>query len=237
MITVTIWHNVARDGEGRPTGMLDGYQPGDPMVRVFTYQADPAGRDPEEIAEEAFAICNGQPRDAGGRPAEMARRYRDRASCGRCPSPEAHRVATSRVGFTGAPCGPDRRRGRRASGRPASVSQVQGGRTDDGQGLAAAGATARPARRFAGGEVVAAARCPVDVSTYPRRHVIVVKHAGERQTFSVHEVAHNHVEWVGGQGHYDLGYAAAIRLMAENVVGPACGACRSSFAGLLRERP
>ena len=59
------------------------------------------------------------------------------------------------------------------------------------------------------------------VSTYPRRHVIVVKHAGERQTFSVHEVAHNHVEWVGGQGHYNLGYAAAIRLMAEKVVGRA----------------
>jgi hypothetical protein len=76
-----------------------------------------------------------------------------------------------------------------------------------------------PPERFAGGEVVAAARCPVDVSTYPRRHVIVVKHAGERQTFSVHEVAHNHVEWVGGQGHYKLGYAAAIRLMAEKVVG------------------
>src|ERR1700693_3448544 len=47
-----------------------------------------------------------------------------------------------------------------------------------------------PPERFAGGEVVAAARCPVDVSTYPRRHVIVVKHAAERQTFSVHEVAH-----------------------------------------------
>jgi len=46
---------------------------------------------------------------------------------------------------------------------------------------------------------VAAARCPVDVSTYPQRHMIVVKHAGERQTFSVHEVAHNHVEWVGGR--------------------------------------
>lgn len=69
-----------------------------------------------------------------------------------------------------------------------------------------------------GGEVVAAARCPVGVSTYPRRHVIVVKYAGDRQTFSVHEVAHNHVEWVGGQGHYDLGYAAAIRLMAEKAV-------------------
>ena len=78
-----------------------------------------------------------------------------------------------------------------------------------------------PPERFAGGEVVAAARCPVDVSTFPRRHVIVVKHAGERQTFSVHEVAHNHVEWVGGQGHYDLGYAAAIRLMAEKAAGQA----------------
>jgi len=41
MITLTIWHNAARDGEGRPTGMLDGYQPGDPVVRVFTYQAEP----------------------------------------------------------------------------------------------------------------------------------------------------------------------------------------------------
>ncbi|MGA2829823.1 MAG: hypothetical protein ABSF03_27350 [Streptosporangiaceae bacterium] len=51
--------------------------------------------------------------------------------------------------------------------------------------------------------------------------MIVVKHAGERQTFSVHEVAHNHVEWVGGQGHYNFGYAAAIRLMAEKVVGRA----------------
>jgi len=72
-----------------------------------------------------------------------------------------------------------------------------------------------PPEQFAGGEVVAAARCPVDVSTYPGRHVIVVKHAGERQTFSVHEVAHNHVEWVAGQGHYDLGYADALRRMAE----------------------
>ncbi len=63
--------------------------------------------------------------------------------------------------------------------------------------------------------MVAAARCPVDVSTYPRRHVIVVKHAGERQTFSVHEVAHNHVEWVAGQGCYDLSCAGALRRMAE----------------------
>jgi len=59
MITITIFHNVARDGQGRPAGMLDGYQPGDPVIRVFTYQADPAGRDPEQIAEEAFEIYAG----------------------------------------------------------------------------------------------------------------------------------------------------------------------------------
>ncbi len=74
-ITVTIWHNVAVDGQGHHTGMLEGYQPGDPMVRVFTYQADPAGG-PEEIAEEAFAICNGHPRDAWG--TDLAHRYYER---------------------------------------------------------------------------------------------------------------------------------------------------------------
>ncbi|HET9898979.1 MAG TPA: hypothetical protein VFQ44_28995 [Streptosporangiaceae bacterium] len=41
-----------------------------------------------------------------------------------------------------------------------------------------------PPERFAEGDVAAAARCPVDVSTFPWRHVIVVKHAGERQMFS-----------------------------------------------------
>lgn len=75
MITVTIWHNVALDGQGHHTGMLDGYQPGDPMVRVFTYQAAPAGS-PEETAEEAFAICNDHPRDARGQ--DLARRYYQR---------------------------------------------------------------------------------------------------------------------------------------------------------------
>jgi hypothetical protein len=75
-ITVTIWHNVATDAHDRPAGMLDGYQPGHPMVRVFTYQADPAGRPPEVIAEEAFAICNGHPRDAGGQ--DLSRRYYQR---------------------------------------------------------------------------------------------------------------------------------------------------------------
>ena len=37
MITVTIRHNTAVDQQGRRTAMLDGYRPGDPVVRVFTY--------------------------------------------------------------------------------------------------------------------------------------------------------------------------------------------------------
>jgi hypothetical protein len=72
-ITVTIWHNVAVDDQGRHTAMLDGYQPGDPVVRVFAYQADPAGRSAEEIAGEAFAIFNDHPADAAG--AELACAY------------------------------------------------------------------------------------------------------------------------------------------------------------------
>jgi hypothetical protein len=75
-ITVAIFHNVARDEHDRHTGMHAGYQPGDPMVRVFTYQTDPAGHIPEQIAEEAFAICNGHPRDAHGQ--SLARRYYQR---------------------------------------------------------------------------------------------------------------------------------------------------------------
>jgi hypothetical protein len=69
---LTIWHNVAFDDQGRHTAMLDGYQPGDPVVCVFAYQASP-GRAAEEIAEEAFAIFNDHPADAAG--AELACAY------------------------------------------------------------------------------------------------------------------------------------------------------------------
>jgi hypothetical protein len=72
-ITVTIWHNVAFDDQGRHTAMLDGYQPGDPVVRVFAYQADPAGRSPEEVADEAFDTFNDHPRDPDG--ADLACAY------------------------------------------------------------------------------------------------------------------------------------------------------------------
>jgi hypothetical protein len=87
MITVTVWHNVAADAQGRHTAMLDGYQAGYAMVRVFAYQADPAGRSPEEIAEEAFAICNGHPCDAVGE--DLSRRYYARELRSATSSPSA----------------------------------------------------------------------------------------------------------------------------------------------------
>jgi hypothetical protein len=71
-ITVTIWHNVAFDGQGRHTAMLDGYQAGDPMVRVFAYQVRP-GRSAEEIADEAFDTFNDHLRDPDG--ADLACAY------------------------------------------------------------------------------------------------------------------------------------------------------------------
>jgi hypothetical protein len=71
-ITVTIWHNVALDGQGRHLAMLDGYQSGDPVVAVFAYQADP-GRPAEEIADEAFDTFNDHPRDPDG--ADLACAY------------------------------------------------------------------------------------------------------------------------------------------------------------------
>jgi hypothetical protein len=76
MITITIWHNVAREADGdRHFAMLDGYRPGDPMVRVFTYEADPAGG-PEAVAEDAFGMFNGHPRCASD--ADLARAYYQR---------------------------------------------------------------------------------------------------------------------------------------------------------------
>ena len=76
MITVTIWHNVTHDAAGRHTGPL-GFTPGDQMVKVFTYQAEPRGRPPGEIAEHAFAAFNGAPPDDEA--AGLARQYGARA--------------------------------------------------------------------------------------------------------------------------------------------------------------
>lgn len=76
-ITVAIFHNVARDQHDRHTGMHAGYQPSDPMVRVFAYQTDPAGRIPEKIAEEAITpSATATPRDARGE--DLAEQYYQR---------------------------------------------------------------------------------------------------------------------------------------------------------------
>jgi hypothetical protein len=126
---VIVYHNVAQDQAGRRLG-FDGYQPGHPLAAVFTYDADLPGSDLDGLlrtAEAAFEAFNADPEMLADRQQELAIRYR------------------GRVAYTVAPCGPDHRRGRRASGRPVSVSHVQGGRTDEGQDLAMAGAAARPA--------------------------------------------------------------------------------------------
>jgi hypothetical protein len=75
-LTISIWHNVARDAQGRHTGFLDGFTPGDEMVKVFTYEMESAGRSVEEIAEQAFAMFNDAP--SGSEAAELARQYRAR---------------------------------------------------------------------------------------------------------------------------------------------------------------
>ena len=106
-ITVTIWHNVAFDAQGRHTAMLDGYQPGDPMVRVFAYQASP-GRSAEEIADEAFDTFNDHPRDPDG--ADLACAYYGRRlrslSVGDVVAAAADgevRLAVAKIGWTPVP--------------------------------------------------------------------------------------------------------------------------------------
>lgn len=101
-ITVSIWHNVARDPAGRHTAPLDGFTPGDPMVRVFTHQAPADGRLPEAIAEDAFAMANGHPRDPGS--AELSRQYYERRlrslSVGDIVSVGEVPLAVGRAGWT-----------------------------------------------------------------------------------------------------------------------------------------
>jgi hypothetical protein len=75
MLTVSIWHNVTRDPEGRHAG-FGGFTPGDQMVKVFTYDTPAGGRSPVGIADDAFAACNDAPRS--GEAAALARQYRQR---------------------------------------------------------------------------------------------------------------------------------------------------------------
>jgi hypothetical protein len=84
--------------------MLDGYQPGDPVVAVFTYQANPAGRTAEQIVDEAFDTFNDPPETPAARtwPAPTTG-----AGSVRCPFPGRGRVARGHVASIAVPvlCG------------------------------------------------------------------------------------------------------------------------------------
>ena len=60
MLTVSIWHNVTRDPEGRHA-CFGGFTPGVQMVQVFTYDTRATGRSPAGIAEDAFAAFHDAP--------------------------------------------------------------------------------------------------------------------------------------------------------------------------------
>lgn len=76
VLTVSIWHNITRDADGRSTG-YDGYRAGDEMARVFTYDIPADGRDLARIAEDTYAIGNAAP-GLMGRAAALAARYAQR---------------------------------------------------------------------------------------------------------------------------------------------------------------
>jgi hypothetical protein len=71
-----IFHNVARDDEGRPVN-FDGYRPGAPLVRVFEYDHPHPGQ-PERIAEAAFFLFNVDPGFMQPAEYEIGQRYRAR---------------------------------------------------------------------------------------------------------------------------------------------------------------
>ena len=100
-VTITIFHNIARDQHGRPTGMLDGYQPGDPSSASSpTRPAPPGGhrrRSPERRSPSATATPTTQPTRSC--PAAITH-----ASCGRCRSPESRCVAPGCVAFAALRC-------------------------------------------------------------------------------------------------------------------------------------
>jgi hypothetical protein len=78
---VTVYHNIARDDAGHQLG-FDGYQPGHPLVAVFTYDANLLNGGPPEllrIAEAAFEAFNADPEMLAGAQRKLATRYRRRA--------------------------------------------------------------------------------------------------------------------------------------------------------------
>jgi hypothetical protein len=78
---VTVYHNVARDPDNHHIN-FDGYQPGQPLVPVFTYDVELLdGGMPEllVIAETAFEAFNADPDLLPDHARELATRYRARS--------------------------------------------------------------------------------------------------------------------------------------------------------------
>jgi hypothetical protein len=73
--TVTVFHNVCRDGEP----MLTGYRPSDVLVPVATWTVR-RWRDPEEVAEDAFRLLNVGEDPVFGKPDPVAVEYRQRGN-------------------------------------------------------------------------------------------------------------------------------------------------------------
>jgi hypothetical protein len=83
-VTVTIWHNIAHDAHGRRTAMLDGYQPGDPVVRVFAYQGSPPGAQPSRSPKRRMTSSTTIPGTPKGKSWHAG--TTGTGSCGRWPS-------------------------------------------------------------------------------------------------------------------------------------------------------
>lgn len=59
--TVTIFHNIQTDEDGRPTGFF-GHSEGDLLRRVYTYTPGTTSPD-DQLLEEAFEMFNRDPED------------------------------------------------------------------------------------------------------------------------------------------------------------------------------
>jgi hypothetical protein len=119
MITITVWHNPAADGQGRLIAMLDGYQPGHPMVRVFAYQADPAGLSRRRSPKRRSLSATATPATPAARTCPAAITH---ASCGRDDFPEDPRVVARHVASAAGSCG--RSCGRDGAGNAEGATEI-----------------------------------------------------------------------------------------------------------------
>ena len=118
-ITVTVWHNIATDHTGRPIGMIDGYQPGHPLVPVAHWSVA-AGTPRADVLAETFAVLNIGDDPDFGTPDRRVLLYRARGnrslSIGDVIQIGATWNAVAPVGFTTIAAEPDIRLGARRPG-------------------------------------------------------------------------------------------------------------------------